>query len=259
MIDMYDKKDGLATNIEFWYKDASLFTEDASIGDKETCLVKCYDDATCNSAEWRYTPIVAEVAAVAAIPPAPAVLAVPAKAETKTCRLWKKGGLAGTGTAATGGSINETYHKKTDKTPVVGDILHMYDEKDGLATGIAMWYKDSNLFTEEVTTGHEVSCLVKCYDDATCNSMEWRLTAAVVAVAAVPPAAEILAKAETKTCRYWKKGGLVGTGITATGGAENKTYHKKTDKTPVIVNIADKFNEKAGPATSIKLYTLDTT
>ena len=59
-------------------------------------MTTCDADATCNSAEWRFTPA---VEAVAAIPPAPAV---PAVAEEKICRLWKKGGLAGTGTAATG-------------------------------------------------------------------------------------------------------------------------------------------------------------
>jgi len=83
--------------------------------------------------------------------------------------------------------------------------------------------------------------MAKCFDDVKCNSAEWRFTAAVVAVAAVPPVAEITAKAETKRCRLWKKGGLVGTGI-AEAGVTLKTYHKKSDTSKVVEPIADKFD-----------------
>jgi len=88
------------------------------LADQDACMTKCDADATCFSAEWRFTP---------------------APTETKTCRLWKKAGLHGTGIAATGGSINETFHKKSDTTAAIGDLFAFYDKKDGLATGNELW------------------------------------------------------------------------------------------------------------------------
>ena len=84
-------------------------------------MTKCDADATCFSAEWRFTP---------------------APAETKTCRLWKKAGLHGTGIAATGGSENETFHKKSDATAeptYVPPISDKYDKSAGLATDVEIW------------------------------------------------------------------------------------------------------------------------
>jgi len=109
-------------------------------------VAKCYDDATCTSAEWRFTPVVPEHD-----DPNDDDEKIPEVAETKTCRLWTMGGLLGTGTAATGGSINETYHKKTDTTAAVFETLYKFDMKSGLATNIALWRADGALWTEDTT------------------------------------------------------------------------------------------------------------
>ena len=118
-----------------------------------------------------------------------------------------------------------------------------------MATNNAEWRGDTALYTDHTSLTDTDSCMAKCFDDIKCNSAEWIFTAAVVAKAAVPPAAEILAKAETKTCRLWNKGGLTGTGIAALNSADTyTTYHKKSDLTAIILG---KFNQSAGQCKAV--------